>query len=374
MGPPREIDLDGLASRIEALPGFDAARAASERAGVEALLVGGAVRDTLLGRSTENLDLVVLGDPLPLVEELGGDARVHDRFGTATVATAAGPIDVARARAESYERPGALPTVTPAGLDEDLVRRDFTVNAIAVTLADPGEPIDPHHGLEDLAAGLLRVLQERSFVDDPTRALRAARYAARLGLELEETTAELIRETDLGTVSGDRVEAELRRLADEPSPRLGFELLDGWGLAELADGAADLIDAVAALVAEPPWREAVGRADVILAAVHGPPPDAAALAQFEPRSPSAAVEAARGRSGVELALGRALGAEWLDDYLENWRGVRLEISGADLLEAGVPEGPAIGRGLAAALRAKLDGEVDGYDDELRLALDAASRS
>jgi tRNA nucleotidyltransferase (CCA-adding enzyme) len=374
MGPPREIDLDGLASRIEALPGFDAVRAASERAGVEALLVGGAVRDTLLGRSTENLDLVVLGDPLPLVEELGGDARVHDRFGTATVATAAGPIDVARARAESYERPGALPTVTPAGLDEDLVRRDFTVNAIAVTLADPGEPIDPHRGLEDLAAGLLRVLQERSFVDDPTRALRAARYAARLGLELEETTAELIRETDLGTVSADRVEAELRRLADEPSPRLGFELLDGWGLAELADGVADLIDAVAALVAEPPWREAVGRADVILAAVHGPPPDAAALAQFEPRSPSAAVEAARGRSPVELALGRALGAEWLDDYLENWRGVRLEISGADLLEAGVPEGPAIGRGLAAALRAKLDGEVDGYDDELRLALDAASRS
>ena len=374
MGPPREIDLDGLASRIEALPGFDAARAASGRAGVEALLVGGAVRDTLLGRSTENLDLVVLGDPLPLVEELGGDARVHDRFGTATVATAAGLIDVARARAESYERPGALPTVTPAGLEEDLARRDFTVNAIAVAVADPGEPIDPHHGLEDLSAGLLRVLHERSFVDDPTRALRAARYAERLGLELEETTAQLIRETDLGTVSEDRVEAELRRLADEPSPRLGFELLDGWGLFELADGAADLIDAVAALVSEPRWRITVGRADAILAAVHGPPPAAVALAQLEPRSPSAAVEAARGRSPVELALGRALGAEWIDDYLESWRGVRLEISGADLLEAGVPEGPAIGRGLTEALRAKLDGEVDGYDDELRLALRAASRS
>ena len=374
MGPPREIDLDGLASRIEALPGFDAARAASGRAGVEALLVGGAVRDTLLGRSTENLDLVVLGDPLPLVEELGGDARVHDRFGTATVATAAGLIDVARARAESYERPGALPTVTPAGLEEDLASRDFTVNAIAVAVADPGEPIDPHHGLEDLSAGLLRVLHERSFVDDPTRALRAARYAERLGLELEETTAQLIRETDLGTVSEDRVEAELRRLADEPSPRLGFELLDGWGLFELADGAADLIDAVAALVSEPRWRITVGRADAILAAVHGPPPAAVALAQLEPRSPSAAVEAARGRSPVELALGRALGAEWIDDYLESWRGVRLEISGADLLEAGVPEGPAIGRGLTEALRAKLDGEVDGYDDELRLALRAASRS
>jgi tRNA nucleotidyltransferase (CCA-adding enzyme) len=374
MGVPREIDLEGLASRIEALHGFDAARAAAERAGVEALLVGGAVRDALLGRSTENLDLVVVGDPVPLVSELGTDALFYDRFGTATVATAGGPIDVAQARAESYERPGALPSVTPAGLEEDLARRDFTVNAIAVSLADPGTPIDPHGGIDDLGAGLIRVLHERSFVDDPTRALRAARYASRLGLELEEATERLIRATDLETVSVDRVEAELRRLADEPSPRLGFELLDRWGLVELDAGAAELIDAVAALVSKPPWREAVGRADAILAAAQGPPRVATVLAELQPRSPSAAVEAARGRSPVELVLARALGAGWLDDYLADWRTVRLEISGSDLLEAGVPQGPAIGRGLTAALAAKLDGEVDGHDDELRLALDAASRS
>jgi tRNA nucleotidyltransferase (CCA-adding enzyme) len=374
MAVPREIDLDGLASRIEALPGFDAARGAAERAGVEALLVGGGVRDALLALSTENLDLVVVGDPLPLLEELGGDARVHDRFGTATVAAAGGPIDVARARAESYERPGALPTVRPAGIEEDLARRDFTVNAVAVRLAHPGKPIDPHRGIDDLGAGLLRVLHERSFIDDPTRALRAARYAARLGLELEEETARLIGATDLGTVSVDRVEAELRRLADEPSPRLGFELLDRWGLVELADGAADLIDAVAALASQPPWRDAVVRADAVLAAARGPQRAAGALAGLAPPSPSVAVEAARGRSAVELVLARALGAEWLDDYLADWRAVRLEISGADLLDAGVPEGPAVGRGLAAALRAKLDGEADGYDDELRLALDAATRS
>ncbi|MFL5871008.1 MAG: CCA tRNA nucleotidyltransferase [Solirubrobacterales bacterium] len=371
MRAPPEIDLEGLASRIEALPGFEAARAAADRAGVDALLVGGAVRDALLGRSTNNLDLVVVGDPLPLVEALGGDARVHDRFGTATVATAAGPIDVARARAETYERPGALPTVAPAGLDEDLARRDFTVNAIAIALDEPGRPIDPHDGIADLGAAALRVLHDRSFVDDPTRALRAARYASRLGFDLEPETAELIRSTDLETVSADRVEAELRRLASEPSPRRGFELLAEWGLFELPDGAGDLIDAVASLVSEPPWDDAVGGADAVLAAVRGPSDDVTALASLEPRSPSAAVAAARGRSPVELALARALGAAWLDDYLADWRHVRLDISGRELLDAGVPEGPAVGRGLAAALRAKLDGELSGRDDELRTAIDAA---
>jgi tRNA nucleotidyltransferase (CCA-adding enzyme) len=374
MRAPPEIDLEGLGPRIEALPGFDAARAAAERASVETLLVGGAVRDALLGRSTENLDLVVLGDPLALIEALGGGVRVHDRFGTATVDAPGGPIDVARARAETYESPGALPAVRPAGLDEDLARRDFTANAIAVALADPGRPIDPHGGIDDLRAGQLRVLHERSFVDDPTRALRAARYASRLGLDLEPETERLIRATDLKTVSSDRVDAELRRLAAERSARRGFELLADWGLLELPQGADELIDELDALVSEPPWRDAVARADAIRAAVDGVPDRVEALTALEPRSPSAAVEAAHGRSPVELALARALGAEWLDDYLADWRHVRLEISGADLLDAGVPEGPAVGRGLAAALRAKLDGELAGRDDELRVALDAAKQS
>jgi tRNA nucleotidyltransferase (CCA-adding enzyme) len=374
MGAPREIDLEGLAGRVQALPGYRTVRDAAERAGVDAHLVGGAVRDALLGRQAPNLDVVVVGDPLALVEELGGEARVHDRFATATVAVDGGLIDVAQARTETYEHPGALPTVAVADrLEDDLRRRDFTVNAIAVALADPGRITDPHGGLDDLRAALLRVLHRRSFVDDPTRALRAARYATRLGLAIEPGTLALAREADLSTVSVDRVEADLRRLAGEPSPRAGFELLADWGLLELPEGAGDRIDALRELTEREPWSSVVDSADAILAAARGVPEGARELAALEPGSPSEGVASARGRSPVELALARALGATWLDDYLADWRHVRLEISGEDLLDAGVEEGPAVGRGLQAALRAKLDGELDGREQELRAALDAAGR-
>lgn len=367
----REISTDGLGARVGALPGFAAARAAAERAGARAYLVGGAVRDTLLSRPALQLDLVVEGDQGPLLEALGGPALIYDRFETATVRAPFGEVDVARARSEAYPHPGALPEVRPASIGEDLGRRDFTVNALAVPLADPGALLDPHGGVADLAAGVLRVLHDASFVDDPTRALRAGRYAARLDLEPDPHTMDLLRRTDLGSVSRDRVAAELARLAEERRPRRGFELLDEWGLVRLGPGAAELVEALVELLADPPWHEVAPRAQAVVAALSGLTGGAAELAAASPRSPSAAVAAARGRSGGELAIARASGANWLDDYLERWRDVRLEIGGEDLLAAGVPEGPRVGRGLDAALRAKLDGETGGRDDELRIALDAA---
>jgi tRNA nucleotidyltransferase (CCA-adding enzyme) len=368
----REISTDRLGERIAALPAFPAVREAVERAGVDARLVGGAVRDALLGRETANLDLVVEGDQGALISALGGEAVVYDRFETATVVVGDVPVDVARARTETYPHPGALPQVRPAGLDADLVRRDFTVNAMAVPVADPGTLIDLHGGLDDLRSGLLRVMHERSFADDPTRALRAARYAARLELGLESRTSELLRETKLDTVSADRVAAELGKLAAEPAARHGFELLADWGLIELEPGAGELLEAVATLLAGPPWSGEVGRPAALLAAVRGPGAAAHELAALDPPSPSAAVTAARGHTGIELVLARALGGEWLDRYLTDWRAVALEIGGEDLIAAGIPEGPAVGRGLAAALRAKLDGEAPTRDDELRIALAAAA--
>jgi tRNA nucleotidyltransferase (CCA-adding enzyme) len=371
MSPPNaKIEPERLAERLATLPGIGRLREAAT--GIAAYLVGGAVRDLLLGRDRADIDVAVEGEVAELARRLGGELRAHERFDTAAVRVDGLELDLAATRSENYPHPGALPEVRPASLAADLARRDFTVNAMAVPLAGDAELIDPHRGLEDLRRGELRVLHPRSFEDDPTRALRAARYAARYGFGLERTTAELIRHADLTSVSRDRVEAELRKLAAEPEAFRAFELLGKWGLLELRPGALELAAAVGELTATEPWLQVAPRADAVLAAALGRGvADARQLASAEPARPSEAVERARGRSGVELALARALGAEWLDRYIAEWRGVRLEIDGSDLIAEGVAEGPAVGRGLREALRAKLDGKVHGRSEELRAALAVA---
>lgn len=365
-----KIEPERIYERLRAIVGLEGVRDAA--GDVPIYLVGGAVRDLLLGRERTDLDVVVEGDAAELGRRLGGEVRAHERFATATVVLDGLELDLATARSETYPRPGALPEVRPATLTEDLARRDFTANAMAVPLVDDPELIDPHGGVPDLERGVLRVLHDRSFVDDPTRALRAARYAARYGFSLEADTERLLPTADLDTVSRDRVEAELRKLAAEPRARRAFELLDEWGLIALDAGAGELIDAVGGLAESVPWNGVAGRGHAVLAAALGRGVAAAReLAAAQPERPSDAVELARGRDPVTLVLARALGAEWLDRYVADWRHVRLEITGDDLLAGGVPEGPAIGRGLAAAMRAKLDGEAAGREQELEIALEAA---
>src|SRR5213592_1786444 len=160
------------------LPGMDRLLPALEGL-PPAYLVGGAVRDLLLGADSVDLDVAIEGDaPVlawELAERLGGLATTHERFGTATVRAGDLVFDLATTRRERYERPGALPEVEPAPLTDDLARRDFTINAMAVGLtgADVDVLHDPQHGREDLHAGRVRVLHPRSFLDDPTRLLRA---------------------------------------------------------------------------------------------------------------------------------------------------------------------------------------------------------
>lgn len=335
-------------------------------------LVGGAVRDLLLGRGRTDIDLVVEGDATALASRLGGEVIEHERFATAKARLGEHDLDIATARAETYPHPGALPEVEPtAGIAADLARRDFTINAMAIPLRRDPELIDPHNGRADLAAGLLRILHPGSFDDDPTRALRAARYAARFGFELELDTADLLREADLSTVSSDRREAELLRLAGETEAARGFALIAEWGLVELPEHGVELAARVAGLLTAPPWAEVARRDHAVLAAALGRWGDADALAKAKPERPSEAVQLASAASPVELVLARALGAEWLDRYLREWRAVALEIGGEDLIAAGVPQGPAVGLGLAAALRRKLDGEISGREQELEVALSAA---
>lgn len=335
-------------------------------------LVGGAVRDLVLGRGRTDIDLVVEGEATALAARLGGEIVEHERFATAKVRLDGHEIDIATARAESYPHPGALPEVEPtAGIAADLARRDFTINAMAIPLRRDPELIDPHRGREDLEAGLLRVLHARSFEDDPTRALRAARYAARFGFALEPDTAELLGQADLSTVSVNRRDAELLRLAGETEAVRGFALLADWDLLNLHENGGELAGRVAGLLAAPPWRDVARRDRAILAAALGKWGIAERLAAADPERPSEAVRLARGVDPVELVLARALGAQWLDRYLLDWSKVQLEIDGENLIAAGVPEGPRIGEGLGEALRLKLDGEISSREQELEVALAAA---
>ena len=224
--------------------------------GVRVHLVGGSVRDLLLGRTPAELDLTASGARrrIPwasLADALGGVAMKGSQFGTAKVVVGEVEVDVARARRETYARPGALPTVTfTNSIEEDLPRRDFTIHAMAVSLnrGDFGAVLDPLGGRRDLEAGRVRVLHARSFEDDPTRILRAVRYAGRLGFEIEEDTARLLAGNLrwLDSVTGDRIRRELERTATEE--RLGdiLELAASLGVLKaihpslsLPDGFAD---------------------------------------------------------------------------------------------------------------------------------------
>lgn len=213
---------------------------AARRAGVDTFLVGGPVRDLLLGRTPLDLDVLVSARIREVAgataRELGGRAEIRPRFLTATVEASDLRLDLAQARREHYARPGALPQVEPAPVEEELRRRDFSIHALALPLdrRAGAELVDPCGGLADLRARRIRTLHPASFCDDPTRMFRAARYAARLGFRIETATArqlaEGLRAGWLEPVSGERIRAELDRLLDEESAVRAARSTEGRGL------------------------------------------------------------------------------------------------------------------------------------------------
>jgi tRNA nucleotidyltransferase (CCA-adding enzyme) len=412
---------------LDALSAYPGGRELLALAGAreDAALVGGATRDLLLGRPPRELDVVVAGDGAAFAQELaaavgeGASITTHQRFGTAVVEWEAGRVDIAERRAESYPLPGALPEVRPGTTEEDLERRDFTVHAIAVSLGGPrrAELHAVEGALEDLAAGRLRVLHERSFIDDPTRLLRLARYGARLGFAPERRTAELAAEALAGgalqTVSRARLGAELRLALTEPDPLAALTALDRLGALaaldprlsfdeDLARRALQLLpedgrtDALAlgvlllplslglATDAEPAMFELLDGLEFIAAdrgrAVRTAMLAPALLEQLASAERPSEILRAAGTCTLEaVALAGALASERSRDgaleaaaqWLQRWRHVHLAISGEDLLAAGVPPGPEVGLRLAAALNRRLDGELaEGPAAELDAALEA----
>jgi len=386
--------MDDLLERVRALP--CGRRLLEAAAGIDGVhLTGGGVRDVLLGREPRELDVVVEGGVMALATRLGDVDALHERFGTATVRAGDCRWDLAAARSETYARAGALPDVGAAGIEQDLLRRDVTVNAFALDL-QTGSLRAVEHAREDLEAGRLRVLHDASFLDDPTRLWRIARYAARLGFELEQETARLAAEAvaagALETVSGARIGNELRLALGEPDPPAALEVAVGLGLAPWlapdrrrtavaldllppGEGRADLVVLGASLDAAADAADAVlagleftaTERELLRACLQAGPLAAAADAT---RRPS---ELARVLRGVPVEAVAIAGADGATAAVRRWlyelRSVRLAITGDDLISAGVPEGPEIGHRLEATLDRRLDGELEpGRDAQLSAAL------
>jgi tRNA nucleotidyltransferase (CCA-adding enzyme) len=242
--PQKQTVSENLSSQLEKYlpqPVLALAKIAGREAselGLGLYIVGGVVRDLFLGRTNFDFDLVVEGDATRLAHRLAKDSQakltVHSRFGTAKLDYPDFSLDLATARSETYSKPGALPTVKPGSLKDDLIRRDFSINAMALKLNPQrfGEFIDLYNGKDDLDNKLIRILHPNSFIDDATRILRAIRYEQRLGFRLEAETEKLLRRdvTMLATISGDRIRHELELILKEDKPELVLRRAEELGI------------------------------------------------------------------------------------------------------------------------------------------------
>jgi tRNA nucleotidyltransferase (CCA-adding enzyme) len=410
---PRDLD-----EQLMALPGlvpvFEAIQAVSG-AFDGVYLVGGTARDILLGEASFDLDIAVEGDGITLgralARAIGGRAVPHEKFGTAVVVYGdGGRVDVASARTEFYDYPAALPTVEQASIRQDLYRRDFTINAMGVSLKgeDFGRLVDPFGGLEDLEKGVLRVLHNLSFIDDPTRIFRAIRYENRYGFRMDGHTASLARacvEMGLvGELSSSRLRDELVLLLGEERVSDSVQRLGELGLGQFVHPhlSADpetvrLLERVDALRGryardEPAWRLRLAvlarrltpdelydwfdrlklrrrDADLVADAVAVAPRLAERLETVREPAEARRLIGPHDPDGALLALAVAqpVAGEWLRRYFEELRSIRLEISGGDLAGLGLRESPRVGRILDELLRRKLNGELDGRRAELEAA-------
>ena len=378
--------------------------------GERVYLVGGIVRDMLLGYTNFDLDLVVEGDAVKLAQQMAETSQAkllaHHRFGTAKLKYEKFTMDIATARRETYSKPGALPTVTPGTLKDDLIRRDFSINAMAISIAskDYGQLFDPYQGKGDLEHRLIRILHPGSFSDDATRILRGVRYEQRFGFEFEAQTARLLERyiPMLDTISGDRIRHELDLIFAEKQPEFCINRLnelgvlsrispslkgDGW-LAEKFERARQLKKPsqlpslyFCLLVYSSNTKEIeqfltrlnisskLSRAmhDTLCLKTKLPLLDKTALKPSEIYYLLWEYEPLAIRVN-DIASDSSMIHRHLQLFLTKLRHVRPSLNGEDLKRLGISAGPEMGKVLQSLHKAKLDGEVRTRAEEEKLAL------
>jgi tRNA nucleotidyltransferase (CCA-adding enzyme) len=376
--------------------------------GQELYIVGGVVRDLFLDRANFDFDLVVEGDAITLAQKLAKESQakltIHSRFGTAKLLYPDFNIDLATARRETYSRPGALPTVEPGSLKDDLIRRDFSINAMALHLNPQrfGELIDLYNGRNDLERRLIRILHPNSFIDDATRILRAIRYEQRLGFKMETETEKLLRRDAamLDTISGDRLRHELELILKEDEPerilsragelrvlsRLHPSLKgDGWlartfARARQVSQRTTLSNLYLCLII---YNLSEKQNEEFISRLNFPKNTAETMRQtlqlkaqlpelanagLKPSDiyrllhgyPATAIQA------NALASESAIATQHLNLYLHKLRYVKPVLNGDDLKRLGISAGPKIREILDSLQKAKLDGKVRTRKDEEKL--------
>jgi tRNA nucleotidyltransferase (CCA-adding enzyme) len=354
------------------------------------------VRDLLLGRESPDIDVAVESRASEfgamVARELGGRFVFHRRFLTGTVRLPDGHIDIAQARTETYARPGNLPDVSPAGIEPDLLRRDFAINAIALELTPGslGRLVDPLHGRRDLRQRRVRVLHEQSFADDPTRVFRCIRFAVRFGFAVEPRTLALLREAvrcrTPALLTPERLLGELRLICAESlvlpmveavchervlESALDWQRPRGFfgDLAKLVRGRATpdllfiwllgklpLTDRFPITTAERDAAATLRRAATITALLRrARKPSAVHRALHALPEPAVRVMAL-------LAAGPA--RRRINGYLNEYRHVRPRVSGRELRALGIRPGPLYAQLLNRLLCARLDGTIRTMADEL----------
>ena len=384
---------------------------AAESHGVQAYLVGGAVRDALLSIPVRDIDIAVVGLTSEFVRDaaraLDAEITARSQFNTFALSASGRRIDLAMARHETYMHPGALPTVAPGAIRQDLARRDFAINAMAASIAGSsfGDLLDPFGGEADLKMKQVRVLLGNSFKDDATRILRAARYAVRLGFALETETERLLRQHSayLDTISAARLRDEFSRVLQEgraveilellyrlgplraihPALKLSPHTLESLRRAQQTDRA----DKSALLLSVLTYgmdagerrtftqrlgmdaRQAKLVQDTALARSRDQDePSIAAMSRSEIYLRLKALDEAAilgcALSEGALSEGDITAAQSLMLFLNELRHIKPILNGADILALGVPQGPRIGELLNDLLVARLDEKIKTRQDEI----------